>query len=779
MGASVMSSQMLVAVEESDSSVGFYNSSTGEELGRVATGRWPHEIEISKDGSIAYVTNFGLKDYDENIGTPGESISVIDLRSLCEIDRYFTFRDKDELQSWRAPHGVKLSPDESRLYVNVERGDKMLVYDLKDPARKIPSRILEMSTHHTAVDSLPDEVFGLPERTHNFIFSHSGEDLFIASGPAGMARLNIKTGRIEETLRRDRSAIRGVSYSTDFQHLIVSGSGELLFVDPATLKVEREFKNLGVRQLLYSKPTPDGKFVLAPAVWEGQLLMIDAERGRVIRRLTVGSDPIHVVIDADGRFAYVSHGRSKYVSVIDINRFQEVRRILTRGGPNGIALAPLPSLAPKQTIKFGACIPLSGVSTSEGQDLRLGYQFWQETVNAAGGIAIDGERYEVEVVFRDSRSETSEGLIRVLTEELIDEEQVEFMFGGYPSPPNEHSGRVADERKIPFVTGSGAAGRIYEQGFEYVFGIMTSAKSFLTPLFDYLATLEHGKPQSALFISCNDPAASQDARTTAKNVADAGLRVIVPRDTGLLEIESVLHYPHLQDMSPETLRNLKDSYRAVLTKSLGNDLPDVLVHTGHLPEAVALVEVASELDYAPKGFAFSVGPALPDFAIQLKALAENLMGAAMWTSEQDEAGHDRFVTPKGFAQAFFDRFSKRASYLTAGAVACGTVLEDAMRRAKTKEPTSVRNALRSTSLHTFYSNIEFNQHGLNEKRPLVMIQLRTINRDVLHVPLWPRELAGSNAAIWPFPGWLRPMKQLELTRLGLEKSVIAAERRLQ
>ncbi len=745
--------QMIIAVEESDSSVGFYVPSTGEEIGRVAVGRWPHEIDISPDGFTAYVTNFGLKDYDENIGTPGESISVIDLRTLCEVDRFFTFRDKCELNKWRAPHGIKVSPDGARMYVNVERGDKMLVFDLTDAANKLPIEILDLHSDRVSVDNLPDEVFGVPEKTHNFTFSTDGQHLFIASGRGGMSKLRIETSQIEETLLRDGSAIRGITYTSDKRHLIVSGSGEICLVDPESLKVVREFKGLGVRQLLYSQPTPDGLFILAPAVWEGQLLLIDAERGRVVRRLTVGSDPIHVAISSDGQTAYISHGRSKYLSVIDIKQFREVKRIHTRGGPNGIALAPMPALRPKRTLKVGACIPLSGVSTSEGQDLRLGYQYWEEIVNEAGGLAIGAERYEVEVVFRDSRSETSEGLLRRLTEELIDAEKVEFLFGGYPSPPNEHSGRVADERQIPFITASGAAGRIYDQGFEYVFGIMTSAKSFLSPLFDYLATLDADKPQTAVFVSCNDPAASQDARTTAKNISDAGLTVIVPQGTELAEIEKVLHYPHLQDASPDAIQRLKDSYRSVLARAVGREMPDILVHTGHLPEAVALVQVANEMNYTPKGFAFSVGPALPDFATQLGDLAENLLGAAMWTSEQEEAGHDRFVTPKGFARAFFDRFSKRASYLTAGAVACGTVLEDAISRAKTKEPTAVRDSLRTTKLSTFYSNVEFNSQGLNENRPLVMIQLKTANGDVLHAPLWPRELAAGNEAEWPFPGW--------------------------
>jgi hypothetical protein len=48
---------LIIVVEESDSSIGFYDSSNGSEVARVAVGHWPHEIELDRNGEIAYVTN--------------------------------------------------------------------------------------------------------------------------------------------------------------------------------------------------------------------------------------------------------------------------------------------------------------------------------------------------------------------------------------------------------------------------------------------------------------------------------------------------------------------------------------------------------------------------------------------------------------------------------------------------------------------------------------------------------------------------------------------------
>src|SRR5579863_1320520 len=118
---------LIVAAEESDSTVAFYDSDTGQELGRIAVGYWPHEIAISPDGRTAYVSNFGLKDYDENIGRPGNSISTIDIPSRCEVGRLYT----SGVEGYKAPHGLAFSADAQSLYVNVEKGaGKVLVFDL-------------------------------------------------------------------------------------------------------------------------------------------------------------------------------------------------------------------------------------------------------------------------------------------------------------------------------------------------------------------------------------------------------------------------------------------------------------------------------------------------------------------------------------------------------------------------------------------------------------------------------------------------------------------------
>src|ERR1043166_6124388 len=44
----------------------------------------PHELAVTKDGTTAYIANFGLNDYDHLNGTAGFSISMIELHTWCE-----------------------------------------------------------------------------------------------------------------------------------------------------------------------------------------------------------------------------------------------------------------------------------------------------------------------------------------------------------------------------------------------------------------------------------------------------------------------------------------------------------------------------------------------------------------------------------------------------------------------------------------------------------------------------------------------------------------------
>lgn len=746
---------LIVSVEESDSTIGLYDSASGALVNRIEVGFWPHEIEIGPDGKTAYVTNFGVKDYDERIGRPGASISVIDLEQQCEVDRLFTFSEPYEYPRRRAPHGVKLSP-KGGLFVNVELAPRMLVFDLADPTKKSPARSFMVDAAAVMAPDRREPASGypLPEGTHNFVFDKTGETLFIVSGPGGITAVEATTGRTKYRRNDFGMPVRGLEYTPDGKHLIASLRNKLILLNPADLSDHRVLDNggrgFGVGQFLYSKPTPvdtAGKYeILAPAVWQSQIVVIDPETGALNGRVLVGLDPIHIQVAPDGQQAYVSHGRSKYLSVIDIVQRRVVRQIETRGGPNGIALARYFPRPAKKTLTFGACLPLSGGNGEEGREIRLGYEFWKEKVNAAGGISVGGTPYNVAIAYRDLAT----GAIGTLARQLIDDEGAQFLLGTYPSPAHLDYGKVAEEKRRPLVTATGAGTVIYEQGHRYVFGIMSPARLYLAGTITLVRMkVQRSRPTVAL-LSCKDPAAFEDAQATAVFAANQGFEIVAPPASAPLPANFERKTIDLGGGKTADILTFPDGHQdftaiAPLYRSLDLDL---FLMTGHLLESIALTRQAHAAAFVPRGMGLSVGPSLATFRAALGngVSPEDLFGAAQWTADVQIVGQDPFITPAEFARVFFDRYSMKASYFSAGGYACGLVFEAALRRAGTCDPAAVRDAIAALSMDTFFAHIEFDSRGLNDTKPMYTVQLKAVPDGFEEVVLWPPQ-----GTVWPTP----------------------------
>jgi DNA-binding beta-propeller fold protein YncE len=198
----------------------------------------------------------------------------------------------------RAPHGIQLRPGSAdELYVNVEVGDSMLVYNSS-------SGEIERS-------------FPVPAGTHNFIFSAGGDTLFLLSGNSGVFSYDPDTGSQLQHFPAP-SPIRGLHYTADGRHLIASGTNEIFLLDPSDLSPFRHFQNLGVQQIIYSIPTSDGRYILAPCPEDGLVLKINVETGAVENRIHTGKAPIYVKIAPEKTTAVVANAMDDHLSIIDI-----------------------------------------------------------------------------------------------------------------------------------------------------------------------------------------------------------------------------------------------------------------------------------------------------------------------------------------------------------------------------------------------------------------------------------------------------------------------------
>ncbi|MCB0631413.1 MAG: YncE family protein [Saprospiraceae bacterium] len=305
----------IIVVEQGAGKVSILDPVSGTTERSVDVGYNPHEIALRPDGKTAYVTNFGIEDYDHTIGTPGTDIAVIDLSAMKIVTALLTNSSPAQKDN-QAPHGVKLRPQrEEELFVNVEVGDSMLVYDL--PTGKIKRS------------------FSLPAGAHNFLFSPNGDTIFLFAGSLGVFSIDPDSGAQLDHLPT-ATAIRGLHYTNDGRYLIVSGINEIYLVNPADLSVDRHFTDLGVKQIIYSSPTPDEQSILAPCPYDNLVLLVDLESGEVKKRIATGKAPIYVQIAPSGKEAIVANALDTFMSSIDLEDYS-VRSIGELNRPNGFA----------------------------------------------------------------------------------------------------------------------------------------------------------------------------------------------------------------------------------------------------------------------------------------------------------------------------------------------------------------------------------------------------------------------------------------------------------
>jgi DNA-binding beta-propeller fold protein YncE/dienelactone hydrolase len=418
---------ILAVVEEKANRVDFYNAKTGATLGGTEVGSLPHEIAISEDKKLAFVSNFGIHDYDQTIGTPGNSISVIDLETFKEKYKLIT-GDKN------APHGLKIRPEHSNeLYVNTEIDNQIIVFDLN--TNQVKRR------------------FPVVPETHNFIFSPDGEWLWLMSGKNGVSKLHAETGAIVGQYKSDTS-IRGLSYTNNYQKLILSGNNEIIFLDPTSLQVDHKINSLNVDQILYSVVTPNGKYILSPAVWNNEVLVIDTQKEKIIKRIVTGIDPISISISPDSQFAYVTNGRSSHVSKINLHN-GILSEIDAQPGTNGIALFSKkiknvfeqPDI--KNNLSLAALVPLTGNDWKDGRNLMLGYEFFRDYVNQHGGIKIGNKSYHLNIHYADTQSDINH--LPLLAKEIQYQYPVKAIFDFY-SKSLRNNPQIKNISIIPFFT---------------------------------------------------------------------------------------------------------------------------------------------------------------------------------------------------------------------------------------------------------------------------------------------------------------------------------------
>jgi branched-chain amino acid transport system substrate-binding protein len=391
----------------------------------------------------------------------------------------------------------------------------------------------------------------------------------------------------------------------------------------------------------------------------------------------------------------------------------------------GLGLAAT-GLQAAEKIVLGAAVSITGKYSTNGKNTKDGYDLAVKRVNEMGGVKVGDKTYELEIVYYDDESTPARGA--QLAERLIEQDKVKFLLGPYSSGLTKAIAPVTEKYGVPMVEGNGAARALFEQGYKYLFAVLSTSEQYLASAVTLAAEQAEKagrKPGSVKVAGVfeNDPF-SQDVRAgVLEDAKKYGMQVVI--DDKLP--------PEINDMSPSLTK-----VRAVK--------PDILIVSGHAKGAALAINQVSEMKVDVPMLALTHCDSAKVIEKFGKA-AEYTLCATQWDRGLSYRDH-WFGTAEEYAQLFEKEFDYAPPYQAAESTAAALTFVDAFQRAGSLDPDKVRDALAATDMQTFYGNIKFDATGKNIAKPMVLYQVQDGEYRVVAPTKW------ANAKLrHPTPSW--------------------------
>jgi YVTN family beta-propeller protein len=314
----------LLVLNKSEATLAIVDPSSGKLMGKVPTGDGPHEVAVSADGRLAFVTNYGSR-------APGNTLSVIDLAARKEMRRV-------DLGTLRQPHGIIVA--NQKVIFTAEGSRSIARYD---PATNQVDWRFETGQNvtHMVIASRDGRTLFTSNIGSNTVSVI--EPLDVARGrPLDVARDKQAAQDWRQTIVRVGAGPEGLDLSPDGRELWTahSGDGGVSVIDVAAKKVVQTI-DVGTRRSNRLKFTRDGAVVLISDLDAGQIVFVDVKSRRVTKRLSVGRMAEGILIAPDGR-AYAAVTGEDRVAAIDLQKMEIVQVIATGSGPDGLAWTRIP-----------------------------------------------------------------------------------------------------------------------------------------------------------------------------------------------------------------------------------------------------------------------------------------------------------------------------------------------------------------------------------------------------------------------------------------------------
>ena len=295
----------LIITNKSFATATLIDVASGAVLATLPTGQGPHEVVVSRDGSVAVVTDYGAQ-------VAGSSLTVIDVPGR-RVARTIT------LGEYRRPHGIVMLPGDSLVAVTSEVNGAVLIVHV---------------TRGEIVRAVPTTQRG----SHMVGVAGDGRRAWTGNiGSNTVSELDLVSGTFVRTIDVPAQP-EAINVTPDGREVWVgsNATGTVSVIDVATAAVTPAATGLGwPYRVAYA---PDTALVLLPDLRGETLRFVDRKTRAERHRLALpGTAPQGIVIAPDGRHAFLSFSARGVVAVIDIAQHRVVREIAAGETPDGVA----------------------------------------------------------------------------------------------------------------------------------------------------------------------------------------------------------------------------------------------------------------------------------------------------------------------------------------------------------------------------------------------------------------------------------------------------------
>ncbi len=372
-------------------------------------------------------------------------------------------------------------------------------------------------------------------------------------------------------------------------------------------------------------------------------------------------------------------------------------------------------LAQGKTFKVGVPLPLTGAEAKFGEIEKQAYEMAIEEINAKGGV--NGVKLALDIQDSGGKPETATAIV----EKFITIDKYPIVVGEYTSQCSYAVAGVCEKYKVPYLVVTGAADKITQQGWKYVYRMNPPSSLYNTGVFNFFEQV--AKPKTIAILYENTDFGNSTSKAMKDWCDGHGVNVVLSEgyQAGGVDFKPIL----------QKVKSLR---------------PDIIYMVSYLMDASLLMRQSKELDINPQAFiGGGAGHTLPEFLQNAADASEYCYSATLWTPQVKYPG------AKEFFDNFKKKYNKEADYHGAEAYAAAYVLADTLKRAKSLSTEDLRAALAETNMMTAFGPVKFVAWGqFTNQNKMETLVLQVIKGK--YETVWPKEGASAKY-VYPVPRW--------------------------